>query len=149
MLSVPASVVGAASGDYPAAQMTGAIDNAQTEIMGKAQERLGEFLNDEEERLDNWRDDAKVSYEQQIKALSKEANEKKKSARACQNLQEKIELQREAAALKRQADDLNHQLYTRLKEIDEERESMLEDVLEKLKLTPEMTTLFTIQWSLV
>lgn len=149
LLNVPASVVGAASGDHPAAQMTGAIENAQTEIMGKAQERLGEFLNDEEERLDNWRDDAKVSYEQQIKALSKEANEKKKLARACQNLQEKIELQREAAALKRQADDLNHQLYTRLKEIDEEREAMLEDVLEKLKLTPEMTTLFTIQWSLV
>ena len=91
----------------------------------------------------------KFSYDQQIKALTKEANEKKKLARAVQNLQEKVELQREASALKRQADDLQHQLYTRLKEIDDERERMLDEIAEKLNLTPEMTTLFTIRWSLV
>jgi hypothetical protein len=50
--------------------------------------------------------------------------------------------------LKRQADELQHQLYSRLKEIDEERERMLDDIAEKLSLTPEMTTLFTIRWSL-
>jgi hypothetical protein len=43
----------------------------ETEIVGRAQERPGAFLNEEEERLDNWRDDARVSYDQQIKALTK------------------------------------------------------------------------------
>ena len=52
------------------------------------------------------------------------------------------------AALKRQADDLQHQLYTRLREIDVERERMLDDIAEKLSLTPDSTTLFTIRWSL-
>lgn len=149
MMGVPAALRGDASGAAPEAELTGVLNDSQVEIVGRAQERLGDFLNEEEERLDNWRDDARVSYDQQIKALTKEANEKKKLARAVQNLQEKVELQREAAALKRQADDLQHQLYTRLKEIDDERERMLDEIADKLSLTPEMTTLFTIRWSLV
>lgn len=148
MLAVPGSVTGGATGTAPDAALSKMLEDGQTEIVGRAQERLGDFLNEEEERLDNWRDDARVSYDQQIKGLTKEANEKKKAARAVQNLQEKVELQREASALKRQADDLQHQLYTRLKEIDDERERMLDEIAEKLNLTPEMTTLFTIRWSL-
>ncbi|MBB5773222.1 superfamily II DNA/RNA helicase [Brevundimonas vesicularis] len=148
MLGVPGRVIGDAPEVAPEADLTAVLEQGQTEIVGRAQERLGDFLNEEEERLDNWRDDARVSYDQQIKALTKEANEKKKLARAVQNLQEKVELQREASALKRQADDLQHQLYTRLKEIDDERERMLDEIAEKLNLTPEMTTLFTIRWSL-
>lgn len=148
MLAVPGSVTGAATGTAPEAALSKMLEDGQTEIVGRAQERLGDFLNEEEERLDNWRDDARVTSDQQIKGLTKDANEKKKAARAVQNLQEKVELQREASALKRQADDLQHQLYTRLKEIDEERERMLDEIAEKLNLTPEMTTLFTIRWSL-
>lgn len=148
MLGVPGRVIGDAPEAAPEADLTAVLEKGQTEIVGRAQERLGDFLNEEEERLDNWRDDARVSYDQQIKALTKEANEKKKLARAVQNLQEKVELQREASALKRQADDLQHQLYTRLKEIDDERERMLDEIAEKLNLTPEMQTLFTIRWSL-
>jgi len=148
MLSVPARIVGDVLEAAPEPHLTTVLEAGQTEIVGRAQERLGDFLNEEEERLDNWRDDARVSYDHQIKALTKEANEKKKIARAAQNLQEKVELQREASALKRQADDLQHQLYTRLKEIDDERERMLDEIAEKLNLTPEMTTLFTIRWSL-
>ncbi|MER8392950.1 SNF2-related protein [Mesorhizobium sp. M1340] len=148
MLTVPATVIGATVGTAPETDLTKVLEASRTEVVGRAQQRLGEFLNEEEERLDSWRDDARVSYDQQIKALTKEANEKKKVARAVQNLQEKVELQREASALKRRADDLQHQLYTRLKEIDEERERMLDEIAEKLSLTPEMTTLFTIRWSL-
>ena len=78
----------------------------------------------------------------------KEAKERTKLSRAAQSLQEKVELQKEGAALKRHADDLQHQLYTRLREIDVERERMLDDIAEKLSLTPDSTTLFTIRWSL-
>lgn len=148
ILTVPATVVGEVAAPAPESGLTKVLEDGQTEIVGRAQQRLGEFLNEEEERLDNWRDDARVSFDQQIKALTKEANEKKKLARAVQNLQEKVELQREASVLKRRADDLQHQLYTRLKEIDDERERMLDEIAEKLSLTPEMTTLFTIRWSL-
>lgn len=148
LLQVPASL-GAAVSLPSDDRLSAIVQDRQTEIVGKAQERLGEFLNEEEERLDAWRDDAKVSYDQQIKALTKEANEKKKLARATSNLQAKLELQREAKSLQAKVDDLQHQLYTRLREIDAEREAMLDEIAEKLSLTPEMNDLFTIRWSLV
>jgi predicted metal-dependent hydrolase len=70
------------------------VEERQTTLIGRAQERLGEFLNEEDERLDAWRNDAAVAYEQQLKALTKEANDKTKLARATTNLQAKLELQR-------------------------------------------------------
>lgn len=149
LLQVPAQETGAAPGTVPDDHLSGVMDARRTAVVARAQERLGAFLNEEEERLDAWRDDAKVLFDQQIKALSKEANEKKKLARATANLESKLALQREAKQIQRQVDDLQHQLYTRLREIDEERERMLDEIADQLNLTPALTTLFTIRWSLV
>lgn len=148
MLYVPATTEGLGADTLPEGELTEALNARQTAIIGMAQDRLSSFLNEEEERLDAWREDAKVSFDQQIKALNKEATEKKKLARATLGLEEKVTLQREAKALQRQVDDLQHQLYTRLREIDDERERMLDDIADQLNLTPEMTTLFTVRWSL-
>jgi hypothetical protein len=146
LMQVPASVTGAAPSPAPADALDRLVADRQTLIVQQAQTRLGAFLEEEEDRLDNWREDAKVSFEAQIKALTKEAKEKTKLSRAVQNLQEKVQLQREAGACKRQADDLSHQLYTRLREIDVERERMLDEIAEKLNLTPTLIPLFTIRW---
>ncbi len=148
MLRVPACVTAADTGMLPDAELATVVSERQTALVGIAQERLGEFLNEEEDRLDAWRNDARVAYDQQMKALTKEAAEKTKLARATANLQDKVELQREAKALKRQVDDLQHQLYTRLREIDDERERMLDVIAEQLNLTPQALDLFTIRWSL-
>lgn len=148
MLYVPATTESLGTVSPPERALTQAMDARQTEIIGMAQDRLSSFLTEEEERLDAWREDAKVSFDQQIKALSKEVTEKKKLARATLGLEEKISIQREAKALQRQVDDLQHQLYTRLREIDDKRERMLDDIADQLNLTPEITPLFTVRWSL-
>lgn len=148
MLYVPATSSNLIGETLPEADLARALEMRQTEIVGIAQERLGTFLNEEEERLDAWREDAKVSFDQQIKALGRQAADTKKLARATLKLEEKVALQREAKALQRQVDDLQHQLYTRLRAIDDERERMLDEIADQLDLTPEMTTLFTIRWSL-
>ena len=148
MLMVPGQEVGAIGEELPEGPLAGMVEDRQTTLIGRAQERLGEFLNEEDERLDAWRNDAAVAYEQQMKALTKEATEKTKLARATPNLQAKLELQREGKALKRQVDDLRHQSHTRLREIDEERERMLDAIAEQLNLTQQVEDLFTIRWTL-
>ena len=60
----------------PADALDRLVAERQTSIVQQAQTRLGAFLEEEEDRLDNWREDAKVSFEAQIKALTKEAKEK-------------------------------------------------------------------------
>lgn len=149
LLHIPARALGAPMGQSPEAELAGVTEARQTALVGHAQERLGEFLNEEEDRLDAWRNDARVAYDQQIKELTKQANEKNKLARATTNLAAKLELQHEAKALKRKVDDLQHQLYTRLREIDDEREAMLDVIAEQLNLTPQVDHLFTIRWSLI
>lgn len=149
LLHIPAQELGALVGQAPEGELAGVTEARQTALVGHAQERLGEFLNEEEDRLDAWRNDARVAYDQQIKELTKQANEKNKLARATANLAAKLELQHEAKALKRQVDELQHQLYTRLREIDSEREAMLDTIAGQLNLTPQVDHLFTIQWSLI
>lgn len=144
-MQVPASVSGDTSESPPAALLA-LTDQAQTSLVQGAQERLGSFLSEEEDRLENWREDAKVSFEAQIKALEREARDKTKQSRAVQALTEKVQLQREAGALKREADNLKQAYFERLKEIDAQREQMLDDIAEQLNLTPTLTPLFTIQW---
>lgn len=148
MMLVPARIDGRALSSPAPDALAKLVSDRQTAIVQQAQTRLGDFLEEEEERLDNWRDDARVSFDAQIKALTKEAKEKTKLSRAAPSLQEKVELQREGNTLKRQADDLNHQLYTRLRDIDVERERMLDEIAEKLNLTPTLTPLFTIRWDI-
>jgi superfamily II DNA or RNA helicase len=148
LLQVPATADGPAGEGLPEARLAEVVAERQAEIVGRAQVRLGEFLSEETERLDAWREDARVSYDQQIKALSKEANDKKKLARATLDLARKVNLTREAKALQSKVDDLQHQLYTRLKEIDAERDRMLDEIADQLALTPQTTELFTIRWSL-
>jgi superfamily II DNA or RNA helicase len=148
LMQVPAEVEGEASGSPPQA-LVNLAENTQTGLIAMAQERLGTFMTEEEDRLENWREDAKVSFEGQIKALEKEARDKTKVSRAVLNLQEKVELQREAGRLKREADNLKQAYFERLKEIDAQREKMLDEIAEQLNLTPDLQPLFTIQWELI
>ena len=148
MLQVPGRDAGITPTGLPGANLSAIVAATATDIVAGAQARLGAFLNEEEERLDAWRDDAKVSFDAQIKSLNREAADTKKQARATPDLAAKLNLQRSAKALQSRVDDLQHQLYTRLREIDAERDAMLDAVAEQLVLTPTQTDLFTIRWSL-
>lgn len=146
-MHVPATVIGE-SGSAPPSDLDRLATDAQTVLVQSAQQRLGTFMTEEEDRLENWREDAKVSFEEQIKALEKDAREKTKLSRAVLGLDEKVALQREAGALRRQADELKLAYFTRLKEIDDQREKMLDAIAAQLNLTPALTPLFKVQWDM-
>lgn len=145
LLTVPASLSGKI-GDAPPSRLNAMMLERQAIFVDDAQTRLGAFLEEEEERLENWREDAKVSFEVRIKALEKDAREKTKASRAAASLKEKVDLQREAGTLKREADALKQAYFARLAEIDAERERMLDEIAAKLDLSPSLTPLFTIRW---
>lgn len=149
LMFVPAALKAPADDAVDVTVLDGVVEAQRTGLVLKAQETLGAFLEDEERRLDLWYEDAKVSYESEIKALNKEATQKEKESRAISSLEQKIELKREAKALKAKADDLHHQLYQRLREIGQQRSDMLDRIAEQLNLTPTLEDLFTVRWALV
>ncbi len=150
-MKVPATVVKSAITQDPLSvgALAAVTENQRTNLVAKAQENLGAFLEEEERRLELWYQDAKVSYEGEIKALIKEANEKEKLSRAVSSLEQKVELKREAKALKNKADELHHQLYQHLRNVDNQRSEMLDRIAEQLNLTPTLEDLFTVRWTLV
>ena len=147
LMIVPAKVYSTTVGSAPH-QLPEMVAERQSELVDKTQTQLGSFLEEENERLENWREDAKVSFEGRIKALDKEAREMTKQARSAKGLQEKVEMQRQAGNIKREADALKQAYFTRLAEIDAERERMLDEISAKLDLTPTLETLFTIRWEI-
>ena len=147
LMNVPARTQSAAKAQPPD-QLQAMVVEAQTKLVGHAQEQLGTFLEEENERLENWREDAKTSFEARIKMLEKEARDVTKQSRAAKGLQEKLDMQRQAGNLKREADALKQAYFTRLAEIDAERERMLDQIAAKLDLTPNLEPLITIRWEI-
>lgn len=148
LMMAPARETGAASG-APEAVLTDAVVQAEARVSAEAKVRLGGYLEDETEKLDRWRADAEVSFDERIRKLQKEANEKTKLSKLASGLDEKLALQREAAALKREADALKKAYYERLAEIDAEREKLLDEIAAKLDLIPSLEPLFTIRWTVM
>lgn len=148
LMMAPARETGAVSG-APEAVLTDAVVRAEARVSAEAKVRLGGYLEDETEKLDRWRADAEVSFDERIRKLQKDANEKTKLSKLASGLDEKLALQREAAALKREADALKKAYYERLAEIDAEREKLLDEIAAKLDLIPSLEPLFTIRWTVM
>lgn len=146
LMMAPAREAGSADG-APEAVLADAVATHEARVSAEAKVRLGGYLEDETEKLDRWRADAEVSFDERIRKLQKEANEKTKQSKLASGLDEKLALQREAAALKREADALKRAYYERLAEIDAEREKLLDEVAAKLDLIPSLEPLFTIRWT--
>lgn len=147
MMSVPARATGNTS-DAPERALAESVSGKEARLVSEARERLGGYLQDESDKLDRWRADAELSFDERIKKLGREANEKSKQAKLAQGLDEKLALQREAAELKREADGLKRAYYQRLEEIDAEREKLLNEIASKLDLTPTLEPVFTIRWTI-
>lgn len=147
LMAVPASVVGDAPG-APETELAAKVEASTTRLVTEARTRLGGYLQEESDKLDRWRADAELSFDERIKKLGRDSNERSKQAKLAQGLDEKLALQREAAELKREADALKRAYYQRLDEIDAEREKLLNEIASKLDLTPALTPLFTIRWTI-
>lgn len=114
---------------------------------GEAQTRLGRYLDEESQKLDLWREDARISFEGEIRRLKKEANQKTSDSRTPgMALDAKVALQRESASLSREADAMNRAYYERMSELDNEVNRILDEVAAKLGLKPSREPLFVARW---
>jgi hypothetical protein len=145
-MAVPARDLGEPAA-VPERELADKVADSQARLVAEARARLGGYLQEESDKLDRWRADAELSFDERIKKLGREANERSKQAKLAQGLDEKLALQREAAELKREADGLKRAYYQRLDEIDAEREKLLNEIAGKLDLTPSLEPLFTIRWT--
>jgi hypothetical protein len=147
LLGVPAEIMGEAN---PAAAdvraMEVAADAALTSIADRVSSRNASWFEIEMDKLDRWANDRRTSVRTTMSELSDAIKEAKRAARLAPTLPEKLERQRALRNLESRHDEAVRQFEATSREIEREKDRLLDDVTERLKQQMTETPLFTIHW---
>ena len=112
------------------------------------EDELDEYLERETQKLELWAKDRRDAFEQTVKELDEEIRQFKKAARELASTKEKIEAKKALRRLERKRDDAFEDFHNAKKGIEQEEDRLLDEVSEKLELSCETETVFTVRWQL-
>ncbi len=106
------------------------------------------FFQEEYEKLDFWAEDMKISLEKEIRDLDAEIKLKKSESRKILDLKVKIASQRDIKDLEKLRNEKRRKLFDSQDEIDQKKETLLNDIEGQLNQNQILTPLFTLKWEL-
>ena len=128
------------------------LDDALTvrrqEMLDTTAVRNGQWFDIEFEKLDRWAEDRRATLKAELDELDQQIKETKKAARLAPNLPEKLELQRKLRGIETKRDEAWRAYDAASREIDRQKDTLLDEVSRRLQPATECETLFTIRWSL-
>ena len=147
--------------DLPAiAGSTCDIPSTLSSVMGAAQSqrrqalldettnRNGRWFESEIEKLDRWAEDRRTSLKAALADLDDAVKEAKKAARLAPTLPEKLERQRSARALENKREEAWRAYELASREIDQQKDALLDEVSHRLDLQVEQKVLFAVRWTI-
>ena len=102
----------------------------------------------EMDKLDHWAEDRRASLKAELDELDETIKETKKAARLAPNLPEKLERQRALRQLETKRNDAWQAFDEAAREIDRQKDALLDEISQRLQQKTEQATLFTIRWQL-
>ncbi|MPW05891.1 DEAD/DEAH box helicase [Paraburkholderia sp. CNPSo 3155] len=146
LLSVPAHDAGPATA-APISDLDTIETARRADLLALAEAENDAWLEEESEKLDAYADDLERAFEAEIKAIDIEIKAAKKALRGSNlAMSEKLAEKRRISAQEAKRDKMKAEFFDRKAEIRAEVESMLDKIQETLKLSPELTPLFTVRW---
>lgn len=121
----------------------------QQACLSEAQQRNSEYYNEEIDKLEKWADDMKLSLEKEIKDLEAEIKLKKAESRKILDLSYKVKLQREIKDMEKKRNEKRKHLFEAQDQIDERKETLLNEIEARLQQDIQIKNLFILNWSLV
>lgn len=125
-----------------------ALSRRQAEFLEALSAKNGQWFDTEMERLDHWPDDRCTALKAELEELDQEIKETKKAARLAPNLPDKLELQRKLRGLETKRDDAWRTYDAASRDIDRQKDALLDEISRRLEHKTECETLLTLRWRL-
>jgi len=125
------------------------LKEQQSKIYENINEKNSNFFDKEMQKLDQWAEDLNISLELELKNLDKEIKSRKTEQKRLKDLQEKLAFQKETAILEKKRNRLRKKLYDEQDAIEERKETLIDQIAQRLEQKVDLTQLFTIQWKIV
>lgn len=114
----------------------------------EASSRNGSWFEAEMEKLDRWAEDQRVALKTDLEELDDTLKQAKRAARQAPTLPEKLERQRHVRTLESKRDDAWRAYDQASRDVDRQKEALLDEIARRLEQQIDEARLFTIRWRL-
>jgi ERCC4-related helicase len=126
-----------------------AIERRKNEILSELSAQQANWFEEEIEKLNFWAEDKRKGLKSELKDYDEQITVLKKEARLAANLPDKLAIQKKLRDLDSKRDIAWKAYDADAKQIEKQKDELLDTVEERLKQTIEERTIFTIRWSVV
>jgi hypothetical protein len=148
LFEMPSRKDGAADLQLPQA-VKASVDDQRKTILDEMARRQSVWFDEEIDKLDNWAEDRRAGLKADLKDLDEQIKTLKKEVRQTGNMPEKLALQRKARALETQRDEAWRAYDTAAKDIEVQKDGLLDQVEERLSQAVSDEELFAIRFQIV
>jgi len=124
------------------------VKQQQTLLVGMAT-RNGRWFDIEMDKLDHWAEDRRATLKAELDELDETIKATKKATRLAPNLPDKLERQRELRKLEARRDDAWRTYDAASRDVDRQKDTLLDEISQRLEQLIEEERVFTIRWRLL
>jgi superfamily II DNA/RNA helicase len=136
-------------GDVPDCDVNLSYVRQKNAILSDISERNAIFFEEEMDKLNRWAEDKRKSLKSTLKDYDDQIADLKKQARMAPNLPEKLALQKKIRSLDKKRDNAWREYDEAAREIERQKDTLIDQVEARLGQEIEEETLFTIRWKLI
>jgi superfamily II DNA or RNA helicase len=118
----------------------------QDELLVAMSAKNGEWFDIEMDKLDRWAEDRRAALKADLEELDLSIKDAKKSARLAPNLPEKLDIQRSLRGLETKRDEAWRAYDTASRDVDRQKDALLDEISRRLEQKTSSDTLFTLRW---
>lgn len=132
--------------NFAAEKLKQALTLRRQELLEEMTARNAHWFDTEMDKLDKWADDRRSSLKAELAELDDMLKEAKKAARLAPTLPDKLERQRAVRSLETKRDDAWRAYDQASRDVDRQKDTLLDEISRRLEQKFEMQSLFTIRW---
>ncbi len=129
-------------------QLEESLARRQKTFLEELIQRNAHWFEIEIDKLDRWADDRRASLKVELDDLDETIKETRKAARLAPNLPDKLEKQQALRKLESKRDEAWRNYDQASRELDKQKDDLLDDISRRLEQNTNSATLFIIKWNL-